>query len=171
MTANRMSPVRRKNAHRLAGLIAVGLVAIAAGVQARRTAGANDPAAKAAELGAVTGVWTGEYRYPEGSGARPVSFTAIVVQRGENLTGEIKEPNTFGEQGDPWLHATVEGRFDPETRTLNFLKTYDGTAKVDHDVRYEGRLSADATQVEDGTWKIPDNGQGTFTLKKESVPQ
>src|SRR3954451_12079269 len=112
MTEKPTSPLRLKRAHLLAGFLALGLMALAAGVFIPRTARANDPARKAAEPAPFTGVWTGAYQYPEGSGQRPVSFTVWVVQRGEKLTGEIQEANSFGEQADPWLHATLEGRLD-----------------------------------------------------------
>src|SRR5262249_80270 len=108
---------------------------------------------KQANLAQCAGIWKGQYRYPDGAGQEPVSFTLLLVPQGDSLAGTIKETRTFGRDGAPWLHASVEARFDPEKRTFSFIKTYDGTAQIEHDVRYQGILASDGSKV-DGTWKI-----------------
>ena len=113
----------------------------------------------------ATGVWAGTYSYPPDAERAPVKFWMIVVRGGVEVVGFIKEPNTFGEGDDPWLHAVVKGRYDPEERKLIFTKTYDGTSGINHDVSYEGRLSGDAAELS-GTWDIPGVWNGKFTAQK-----
>jgi hypothetical protein len=115
----------------------------------------------------LTGVWAGEYQYPKDGDVKPVAFTLILIQDGKKLTGEIKEPNTFGAQDAPWLHATAEGQIDNGSRDFTFTKTYDGTGGVKHAVLYKGTLSVDGTKVTDGIWKIEGAWQGTFDLQKK----
>ncbi|WP_165251117.1 hypothetical protein [Paludisphaera soli] len=121
----------------------------------------------AARLGAMSGIWSGEYRYSEGSGQRPVVFTAYLFQEGDRIKAMIREPNTFGDADSPWLHATAEGRLDPATQGLTLIKTYDGTAGQSHDVVYKGTVSSDSSQVLEGTWDIS-GVQGTFTMKRKA---
>jgi len=120
--------------------------------------------------GPMTGVWSGAYRYAQEAGLEPVEFTVFLIQEGDLLKGHIKEKNTFGDPSQPWLHADLEGRYDPEERTFRFTKTYDGTAGQIHEVNYQGRLSADQDRAEDGTWSIPDVGNGTFTMRRARRP-
>lgn len=87
------------------------------------------------------------------------------VWNGTGLTGHIKEPNTFGEGDDPYLHADVAINVDPEARTLSFTKKYDGTGKVAHEVNYSGLLSTDGARVS-GKWEIPEVWGARFTLQR-----
>src|SRR5215469_17199244 len=89
----------------------------------------------------VTGVWTGKYEYAGGQG--PVEFTIIFLQKGDEVVGRVKETNTFGKQPEPWLHSSLKGTLNKETRELKFTKTYDGTAGISHSVEYSGRISED----------------------------
>lgn len=115
----------------------------------------------------LSGIWTGEYKYPEGSGQRPVAFTAYMFQDGDRIKAMIREANTFGDQQSPWLHATAEGRYDEATRTLRFTKTYDGTAGASHDVAYSGVAAAEGGRSVEGTWDI--NGlTGSFTMHRSA---
>lgn len=118
--------------------------------------------------GRFSGVWSGTYHYPQNSGLKRVNFHVIMVHDGTRLVGFIKEPNTFAEQVEPWLHAVCRGRFDEPTGKLTFTKTYDGTAGEDHEVEYNGLLSGDGTKIE-GTWTIPDVHSGGFTLQKAPI--
>lgn len=122
----------------------------------------------ASKLGALSGIWSGEYRYPEGSGQRPVAFTAFLFQEGDGVKAMIREANTFGDDRSPWLHATAEGRYDGTTRTLRLVKSYDGTGGVSHDVAYKGTVSSDSAQILEGTWDIA-GYQGTFTMKRKAA--
>ncbi len=113
----------------------------------------------------VVGVWAGEFQYPDDVQMPPVKFWMIVACFGKGVTGLVKEPNTFGEGDDPWLHALLKGHIDGETGRMTFTKTYDGTSGVDHEVKYEGRLSESATKLS-GEWTMPDSWGGKFTAKK-----
>jgi len=127
-------------------------------------------AEKVAETGSGSsaGIWSGTYQYPDGSGQGPVKFQVIIIQQGQELTGFIKEPNTFGENKDePWLHADIKGNFDKDAGKLTFTKTYDGTAGPSHDVEYSGTLSEDGKKVE-GNWTLG-NLSGAFTIEKLSL--
>ena len=96
-----------------------------------------------------------------------MTFTVFLFQNGDRVTAMIKEPNTFGDQISPWLHATADGRFDKEAKTLNFVKSYDGTGGQSHDVVYKGTLSSGATETVTRTWDIS-GYQGSFTMKRKS---
>jgi hypothetical protein len=116
---------------------------------------------------ALTGQWNGSYAYAAEDGREPVKFAAVILQRGKEVTGFIREVNTFGVTDDPWLHALLKGTIDPETRQVTFTKTYDGTAGVNHDVEYSAALAKDGDSVEGGAWKILDFA-GTFELKRDA---
>ncbi|AMV40537.1 hypothetical protein [Planctomyces sp. SH-PL62] len=122
----------------------------------------------ASKPGASSGIWSGEYRCPEGSGRRPVAFTAFLLQERDGIEAMIREANTFGDDRSPRLHATAEGRYDGATRTLQFVKSYDGTGGVSHDVGYKGTVSSDSAQILEGTWDIA-GYQGTYTMKRKAV--
>jgi len=153
----------------LAASLALGLIAFAFGGETPEGGLKSKDAAPATccSAGALSGIWTGEYRYTEGSGMRPVTFTAFLFQEGDRVTAMIKEPNTFGDQTSPWLHATADGRFDKEAGSLSFVKSYDGTGGQSHDVVYKGTLSSGATETVTGTWDIS-GVTGTFTMKRKS---
>ncbi|WP_165073270.1 hypothetical protein [Paludisphaera rhizosphaerae] len=119
------------------------------------------------KAGGLSGVWTGEYRYAEGTGQRPVAFTAFLFQDGDRIKAMIKEANTFGDQQSPWLHATAEGRYDEATHTLRFTKTYDGTAGVSHNVAYSGVVASEGGRSMEGTWDI-DGVKGSFAMRRSA---
>lgn len=144
-----------------------GLIAFAGGGETPKDAKKADASASCCSTGTLSGIWTGEYRYPESMGQRPVTFTVFLFQQGDRVTALIKEPNTFGDHTSPWLHATAEGRYDKEAKTLNFTKSYDGTAGQSHDVVYKGTLRSGATENVAGTWDIS-GLQGSFTMKRKS---
>jgi hypothetical protein len=116
---------------------------------------------------ALAGVWKGSYSYPDG--AMPdVDFEAVLLLDGAKLTGLTREANTFGLTDDPWLHATLKGDYDPETRKFSLTKTYDGTSGVMHDVTYTGTFKVDGSGTEAGMWDIGGFG-GTFKLTKDAT--
>jgi hypothetical protein len=111
----------------------------------------------------LTGIWRGEYQYPQG-GQAPVKFELVLIQDGSDVGGFIKEPNTFGGRKEPFLAAVAKGRYDRAAGKVTFTKTYDGTAGPNHDVEYTGTLSQDGTKLE-GTWDLG-GFSGTFKLEK-----
>lgn len=120
-------------------------------------------------LRSLTGVWKGNYSYPEESGRGPVPFIVLAVQQGNMVTGVLREPNTFGDAGNPFLYASILGKF--ENGQLQFEKTYDGTASVAHGVKYSCRIPDDQKTSEAGTWSIPNSWSGTFTLHRQDPSQ
>jgi len=119
--------------------------------------------------GAVTGLWTGMYHYPEGNDREPVRFSLYMVHQGARLVGYIKEAKTFGEGDDPWLHAAVTGKVSPETGEISFIKTYDGTGNNWHGVEYSGRL-AEAGRAINGRWEVSREWGGKFSLRRPAQP-
>jgi len=115
----------------------------------------------------LSGLWHGVYHNPEGSGLEPVKFQAVLTGDGKTVVGFMKEPNTFGNAGEPWLQAACKGQFDARTAKLTLTKTYDGSAGVSHDVQYTGDLSKDRTKIE-GSWTIGDVG-GRFVLERQKL--
>lgn len=141
-------------------LLTISLILLTPGLNFGQGAAGQDTPSS----GKLTGVWKGTYHYPADANQAPVNFQMMLIHDGSTVVGFIKEPNTFGERREPWLHATLRGRFQADGAKLTFRKTYDGTAGPSHDVEYTGELSRDGTKVE-GTWDI--NGLiGRFTLEK-----
>ncbi len=116
----------------------------------------------------LTGVWKGTYYYQVDSKRQAVNFTVILVQEGADVVAFLKEPNTFGDARSPYLYATCRGTFQEDTMRLSFTKTYDGTAEVDHDVHYVGRVSSDGAKLLNGAWKIREDWGGAFSLEKDT---
>lgn len=65
----------------------------------------------------------------------------------------------------PTLFASLEGRGDAVS--VRFTKTYDGTGGWSHAVAYDGRLSADATEIE-GRWTIRQEISGRFLMMRSA---
>jgi hypothetical protein len=168
MIANRTPLVHAWQARVFTGALIACLTAVVLGTLAAGTIRADEPPTNFPKQGPLTGVWEGKYEYPKDSGVEPVMFTLILIQEGDKVTGMIREPNSFGERPDPWLHATLDGRFSGDNRELSFTKTYDGTAGASHDVEYKAQIAADGNSVESGTWTIPGAWSGTFTLKRKT---
>jgi hypothetical protein len=113
--------------------------------------------------GPFTSAWSGTYHYPDGQ--NPVEFQMILIQQGENVSGFIREPNSFGTRPEPWLHAEVKGSIDGATGKLNFTKKYDGTGGPEHEVEYSGEPSQDKNKVQ-GSWTISEL-KGTFKAERK----
>jgi hypothetical protein len=113
-------------------------------------------------------LWRGIYRYPRGEPNPPVRFELFLLHNESTGTveGRVREPKTFGQGSDPWLHATVNGVFDPKQRILRFAKQYDGTNKVDHAVSYRAEVAVDGRRAT-GTWSIPDVWSGNFEIWRD----
>jgi hypothetical protein len=115
----------------------------------------------------LTGLWNGAFSYPPEGNRAPGDFSMILIQDGKEISGFIREANSFGKKGDPFLHASFRGTYNEDNLRIEFTKTYDGTASVDHDVKYTGRISGDASSVHDGKWVIPNSWGHEFVLNKE----
>jgi hypothetical protein len=138
--------------------------ALEGGATGTSTPASSSPAADAAGL---TGTWAGTYFYAtaNGSAVGSVAFFAEIVVDGGKLTGSVVEPNTIGDRTSSDLRATVEGSI-AEDGLVRFVKTYDGTAGVDHSVEYVGRLDP-VTQQIDGMWRAG-GGEGRFVMRRHA---
>lgn len=118
----------------------------------------------------LTGTWSGTYIYGVAKGgAASVAFFADLAFEGAKLTGSIIEPNTFGDEDEGELKATLVGSID-DAGVVRFTKTYDGSAGVRHVVDYVGRLDVAAKRIE-GTWTTS-GGSGRFVmLRHHPMPQ
>lgn len=97
----------------------------------------------------LTGVWDGLYSYSR-TGQLESSFTAILFQTGDALSGTVHETMRRLLGKDVAASALLEGTV--EGRRVGFAKTYDGSGGQTHTVVYDGRLSGDEIE---GVWTIP----------------
>ncbi len=116
---------------------------------------------------ANTALWRGIYHYPQGTGQDSVKFNLLMIQNGTTVAGFIKEPNSFGRPGQPWLHSLVRGTIDNQTDALSLTKTYDGTGGQSHDVQYGGKMTNNGKSIE-GNWSIGGDLVGQFFLEKDA---
>jgi hypothetical protein len=112
------------------------------------------------EDASLTGLWHGLYHYP--ALLAPVFFTATVISHGSGFSGSTTEvARSFGDRRARKVSASLRGRVGEGA--VSFLKTYDGTGGWRHAVTYEGRLSADRTEIE-GSWHLPSDWRGRFLM-------
>jgi hypothetical protein len=107
----------------------------------------------------LTGVWHGLYSYP--IGRAPVSFVATLIEAGSTVSGTTHEPCDMGGRPNETLYATLLGR--RQDSAVTFLKIYDGANPHYGRVSYEGRLSADGTEIE-GRWIVRGSWSGKFLM-------
>lgn len=111
----------------------------------------------------LTGVWHGLYSYERFR--EPVYFVATLIDSGSFVSGTTHE-SEIGERGAPLtLFAAIEGA--SAEGDVDFTKTYDGSGGWAHSVAYDGRLSADGTEVE-GRWTIGRQAAGRFLMIRNS---
>ncbi len=102
----------------------------------------------------LSGEWLGVYSYPRD--LAPVSFSASLRERGGRLSGSIAEM-----QGR--RIAAIEGR---RIRfVVTWLKSYEHR-DIDHDIQYEGEVSADGEEIS-GVWTIFSDWSGTFLMVRQ----
>jgi len=112
---------------------------------------------KGTRAGPFAGVWTGTWHQPKEKGLTPVKIQVLLVHQGDGVTGLIKEPNSSeANKQEPYLHASLKGKYDDKTGRLTFTKTYDGTAGEKHTVNCAGKVSFDRAMLE-GLWTLPYN--------------
>mgnify|MGYP006272706441 CR=1 FL=1 len=124
---------------------------------ARDDASAPDNAPAGPDLG---GIWRGTYTYDDGT--PPVPFVVNFVQAGEQVRGAVNEPNTCAQVNVATLRATLRGSLDPASRTVRWVKTYDGVG-ASHSIEYVGVVSPDGIRIERGRWNA-DRNSGGFSL-------
>jgi hypothetical protein len=106
----------------------------------------------------LTGVWNGLYSYADG---RSVAFVATLIESGSALTGSTHEPCVGRDCPSGTLFASLAGSHAGSAVT--FRKTYEAAGPRFGTVNYEGRLNADATEIE-GRWLIPGVWSGKFMM-------
>src|SRR5262249_36207915 len=111
-----------------------------------------------AEAQNLTGVWNGLYSYPDG---RSVTFVATLIDSGNVLSGSTHEPGVGGGCPSGTLFATLMG--SRSGSAVTFRKTYEAADSRWGSVNYDGRLNADATEIE-GRWTIPGVWSGKFLM-------
>jgi hypothetical protein len=95
----------------------------------------------------LSGLWHGQYNYP--TAKEPVAFIANLIDGGGTLGGSITEKSTLPPRLGEVLFAVIRGTRDGSS--VHFAKTYESDDPRYTVVRYEGQVSADATEIE-GTW-------------------
>jgi hypothetical protein len=106
----------------------------------------------------LTGVWNGLYSYPDG---RSVTFVATLIESGSMLTGSTHEPCVDADCPAGTLFANLMG--SRAGSAVNFRKTYEAAGPRFGTVNYDGRLNAEATEIE-GRWSIPGVWSGKFMM-------
>jgi hypothetical protein len=109
----------------------------------------------------ISGIWVGEFAYPDGLGPK-TPFTAQIEDSNGTLRGFILEPNLIGSLSEE-LGATIQGL--RQDSVVDFVKTYDGASDAAHSVDYVGRLSDDGTTIS-GVWSF-EAFDGTFAMQRQ----
>jgi hypothetical protein len=108
----------------------------------------------------ITGIWLGEFTYPE-PGIPPVSFVATLSESDGTLTGTTSDRSEF-------LHDFTEEAFIRGQRvgkSVDFYKYYNGDGAYGHVVAYAGEINENGNIIL-GHWSI-DDYSGTFSMWRE----
>jgi len=112
------------------------------------------------QTGNLTGVWLGLYSYPRA--LDPVSFVATLIETESWVSGSTHEVHR---KTGATLCATLLGR--REASRLSFVKIYEQTTGgYSAEIRYEGTISGDATEIE-GRWTIRADWSGRFLMIRD----
>jgi hypothetical protein len=114
--------------------------------------------------GMMAGMWSGATIYPSSANRTSERFLMMVVHRGSQLTGFIKQRDPSKTGVDAWRHATLSGQFDAGSQHMTFTKTFDTGTSAGID--YVGNLTEDRNAVRDGSWTIGQSWTGGFQLEK-----
>jgi hypothetical protein len=111
----------------------------------------------------LSGTWKGRYYYPRPvKGIRNVDFAMDLVLSQGKISGNITEPNTFGNKTSNNLYANFHGSITGNK--ISWTKKYDGTAGVKHRVYYSGKLDRKRRRI-NGRWQIGPNWGGRFYIE------
>lgn len=114
--------------------------------------------------GDLTGLWSGEYRYP--GGFRPTPFSAHITETGGSLNGTTLEPATFGAPGLTELSADISGaRFHLSVRFTKIYHPAPGVHRLP--IYYAGEADEKLTTIE-GDWRFSTGFFGSFVLVRAS---
>ena len=118
------------------------------------------PLSAHAEVGAISGAWSGSYTQRIETGDQTVTFTANINGRSGAFTGMTREPNRT-DTGDAATFAVLTGRNGADG-VVTFTKTY-GSSGWSHSVAYSGHFVS-ANRIE-GTWRL-DKDTGPFAMTR-----
>lgn len=111
----------------------------------------------------LTGLWSGEYWY---GAAKPVPFSAHLVDSLGTISGTTLEPNTFAHPGLIELSADISGARGE--LSVRFNKLYHAAPGVSRDpILYTGTVDPNFTMI-DGEWRVPQGLTGRFVLVRVS---
>lgn len=112
----------------------------------------------------LTGLWSGEYRYP--GEPRPTPFSAHITETLGSLSGTTLEPATFGGPGLTELSADISGL--RTNLNVRFTKIYHPAPGVhDTPIYYVGTADETLTSIE-GAWRFSSGFVGSFVLVRAS---
>jgi hypothetical protein len=108
----------------------------------------------------LTGMWMGEFSYPE-PGVPSVSFFATLSDLGGVLTGTTSERSEFFV--DVSEEASIRGH--RTGLSVDFFKYYNGDGAYGHVVKYVGEVNGNGDIIL-GCWSIEDYS-GSFSMWRE----
>lgn len=113
----------------------------------------------------LTGVWDGTYTQP---GVGIVTFLATLIESSGALGGNVSEP--CATPGCPLSthNASIAGH--RSGGAVSFIKRYEPPGYGYSTVSYEGKVNAEATEI-DGRWRLPGTAtSGTFLMVRSTPP-
>jgi len=114
--------------------------------------------------GDLTGLWSGEYRYP--GDLRPTPFSAHITETMGSVAGTTLEPATFGAPGLTELSADISGA--RSSLSVRFIKIYHPAPGVHREpIYYTGTVDETLTSIE-GDWRFSSGFFGHFVLVRAS---
>lgn len=99
----------------------------------------------------LTGVWHGLYTYASQPQMPESHFVCVLIDAGGHLSGTIHEVMNHYRKPPTDENAIVEG--EHRDGQVEFVKTYDGSGRLSHKVRYSGRLNGSREEIE-GNWYL-----------------
>jgi hypothetical protein len=107
----------------------------------------------------LTGLWHGLFSYPMAGKAG--NFSATLIESGATISGSTSEIWASGARAGETVLAMLSGHRNGQS--VAFTKTYEGPAKPNHSVEYEGTLTDDCLEIE-GRWSISASWGGQFLM-------
>ncbi|MBR0819670.1 hypothetical protein [Bradyrhizobium liaoningense] len=113
----------------------------------------------------LSGVWDGSYIQP---GTGMVTFTATLVDAGGALSGSVTEPCSNPRCPLRTHNASIAGQ--RSGNAVSFVKRYEPPGYGFDTVHYEGRVNAEATEI-DGRWRLPGFSGAFLMIRASRVAQ
>src|SRR3954451_22661810 len=113
----------------------------------------------------LTGVWDGTFVQPQ---VGMVTFLATLIESADALGGNVTEPCMLPDCPLRTHNASIAGHRSGSA--VSFVKRYEPSGYGYDTVFYEGRVNAEATEI-DGQWRLPGNAlSGTFLMVRSTKP-